>query len=103
MNDFVKGKIKYKNQLYKIHTKNDYRCNDYLWLQAAEKLVSKIIARRKENHNFIASKLNNLETTRAKLYWSTLLKTIYNFIILLCHICISEGFFFLIGIHSIQS
>ena len=30
MNDFVKSKIKWKNQLYKIYTKNHYKCNDYL-------------------------------------------------------------------------
>ena len=30
MNGFVKSKIKWKNQLYKIYTKNHYKCNDYL-------------------------------------------------------------------------
>ena len=30
MNDFVKSKIKWKIQLYKIFTKNCYKCNDYL-------------------------------------------------------------------------
>ena len=30
MNDFVKSKIKWKNQLCKIYTKNGYKCNDYL-------------------------------------------------------------------------
>ena len=33
MNDFVKSKIKWKNQLYKIYTKNGYKPNDYLQLQ----------------------------------------------------------------------
>ena len=30
MNDFVKSKIKQKNQLCKIYTKNGYKSNDYL-------------------------------------------------------------------------
>ena len=30
MNDFVKSKIKWKNQLYKIYTKNGYKYDDYL-------------------------------------------------------------------------
>ena len=30
MNDFAKSKIKWKNQLYKIYSKNGYKCNDYL-------------------------------------------------------------------------
>ena len=40
MNDFVKSKIKWKNQLYKIYTKNGYKCNDYLRLKEATVLVS---------------------------------------------------------------
>ena len=32
MNDFVKSKIKWENQLYMIHTKNGYKYNDYLQL-----------------------------------------------------------------------
>ena len=35
MNDFVKSKIKWKNQLYKIYTKNGNKCNDYLRLKEA--------------------------------------------------------------------
>ena len=35
MNDFVKSKIKWKNQLYKIYTKNGYKCNDFLRLKEA--------------------------------------------------------------------
>ena len=30
MNDFVKSKIKWKNQLYKIYTENGYKYDDYL-------------------------------------------------------------------------
>ena len=48
MNDFVKGKIKWKNQLYKIYIKNDYKCNDYLRLKEATVLVSQVIAKRKK-------------------------------------------------------
>ena len=29
MNDYAKGKIKWKNQLYKTYTKNGYKYNDY--------------------------------------------------------------------------
>ena len=77
MNDFVKSKIKWKNQLYKIYTKNGYKCNDYLRLKEATVLVSQIIAKRKEDyHNIIASKSNNPKTS-AKEYWS-ILKTFYN-------------------------
>ena len=77
MNDFVKSKSKWKNQLYKIYTKNSYKYNDYLKFKKAIVLVSQVIAKRKENyHNFLASKLNNLKTT-AKAYWS-ILKSFYN-------------------------
>ena len=77
MNDFVKSKIKWKNQLYKIYTKNGYRYNDYLQLKEATVLVSQVIVQRKEDyHNFLASKLNNRKTS-AKTYWS-ILKSFYN-------------------------
>ena len=33
MNDFIKSKIKWKNQLWKIYTKNGYKCNDHLRLK----------------------------------------------------------------------
>ena len=77
MNDFIKSKIKWKNQLYKIYTKNGYKCNDYLQLQDATILVSQVIAKRKgDDNNIIASKLNNLQTS-AKVYW-TILKAFCN-------------------------
>ena len=77
MNDFVKSKIKWKNQLYKIYTQNGYKYNDYLKLKEATVLVSQVIAKRKEDyHNFLASKLNNPKTS-AKAYWS-ILKSFYN-------------------------
>ena len=49
MNDFAKSKIKWENQLYKIYTKNGYKCNDYLRLKEAT--VSQIIAKRKEGYH----------------------------------------------------
>ena len=56
MNGFVKSKIKWKNQLYKIYTKNGYKGNDYLQLKEATVLVSQVIAKRKEHYQ--TSKLN---------------------------------------------
>ena len=77
MNYFVKNKIKWRNQLYKIYTKNGYKCNDYLQLKEATVIVSQVIAKIKEDyHNIIASELKNLKTG-AKAYWS-ILKTFYN-------------------------
>ena len=77
MNDFLKSKIKWKNKLSKIYTKNGYRCNDYLRLKEATVLFSQVIAKRKEDYqNFIASKLNNPKTS-AKACWS-ILKLFYN-------------------------
>ena len=76
MNDFVKSKIKWKNQLYKIYTKNGYTCNDYLQFKEATVLVCQVIARRKENYHIIASKLNNPKSS-AKACWS-ILKTVNN-------------------------
>ena len=77
MNDFVKSKIKWKNKLYKIYTKNRYKYNDHLKLKEATVLVSQVIAKRKEDYrNFIASKLNNPKTC-AKTYWS-ILKSFYD-------------------------
>ena len=77
MNDFAKSKIKQKNQLYKIYTKNGYNYNDYLWLKEATVLVSQVIAKRKEDyHNIIASELSNPKTN-AKAHWS-FVKTFYN-------------------------
>ena len=73
LNDFVKSKIKWKNQLHKIYTKNGYKYNDYVQLKEATVLVSQVIAKRKEDcHNVLASKLNNPKTS-AKAYWSILI------------------------------
>ena len=48
MNDFVKSKIKWKDQLYKIYTKNRHKYDDYLQLKEATVLVSQVIAKRKK-------------------------------------------------------
>ena len=62
MNDFVKCKIKWENQISKIYTKSGYSCNDYLRLKKTTVLVSKVAAKRKEDYNIIiASMLNNLK------------------------------------------
>ena len=64
MNDFMRSKIKRKNQLYKIYTKNGYKWNDHLGLQEGTILVFQIIAKRKEDDdNPIDSKLNNPRTS----------------------------------------
>ena len=82
MNDFVKTKIKFKNQLYNTYIKNGYikngyKDNDYNMLQEAINEVSKIISKRKEEYHYhLASKLNN-PSTSAKTYWSILI-TFYN-------------------------
>ena len=57
--DFVKSKIKFKNQLYNTYIKNGYKENDYNMLQEAINEVSKIISKRKEEYHYqLASKLN---------------------------------------------
>ena len=77
MNDFVKTKNKFKNQLYNTYIKNGYKDNDYDMLQEVTNEVSKIISKRKEEYHYhLASKLNN-PSTSAKRYWS-ILKTFYN-------------------------
>ena len=69
MNDFVKTKIKFKNQLY-----NTY---DYNMLHEAINDVSKIISKRNEEYLYhLASKLN-YSSTSGRTYWS-ILKTFYN-------------------------
>ena len=77
MDEWSKSRIEWKNKLYKIYTKNGYKCNDSLQLKEAAVLVSQVVAKRKEDYyNIIASKLNNLKTS-AKAYLSVL-KTFYN-------------------------
>ena len=68
MNNCVKGKIKWKNQLYKTHAKNGYKYND----QEATNVVSQVVSNRKQEYkNNIALKLDNLKTS-TKSYWSVL-------------------------------
>ena len=77
MNDYMKGKIKCKNQLYKTYAKNGYRCNDYFQLQEATNVVSQVVPNRKqEYYSNITLKLNNPKTS-AKIY-QPILKTSYN-------------------------
>ena len=77
MTDFVKIKIKWKNQLYITYVKSAYKFNDHLHFQEATNLASEVIAKRKHNyHNNLALKLNN-PATIAKTCWS-ILKTFYN-------------------------
>ena len=60
MNDFVKIKIKWKNQLYNTYTKNGYKFNDHLHLQEATNVVSEVITKRKQDYqNNLALRLNN--------------------------------------------
>ena len=77
LNDFVKSKIKWKNQIYKIYTKTGYKYNYYLRVKEATVLISQVIAKRKAGyHNIMALKLNNPKTS-TKAYWS-ILKSFYN-------------------------
>ena len=77
MNDYVKSKIKCKNQLYKTYAKNGYKCNDYFQFQEATNVVSQVVSHGKqEYYNNIALKLSNPKRG-AKTYWS-ILKTFYN-------------------------
>ena len=49
MNDFVKSKIKFKNQQCNTYIKNSYKDNDYNMLHEAINEVSKIISKRKRS------------------------------------------------------
>ena len=67
MSNFVKTRIKYKNQLYNTYIKNGYKDNDYNMLQEVINEASKIINKRKEEFNYhLASKLKN-PCTSAKI------------------------------------
>ena len=52
INDFVKTKIKFENQLYNTNIKNGYKDTDYNMLQEAINGVSKIIGKRKEVYHY---------------------------------------------------
>ena len=77
MNNFVKTKTKFKNQLYNTYVKNGFKDNYYKMLQEAINEVCKIISKRKKEHRYhLASKLNN-PSTSVNTYWS-IVKTFYN-------------------------
>ena len=60
MNNFVKTKIKFRNQLCNTYIKNGCKDNDYKMLQEAINEVSRIISKRKKEHHYpLVSKLNN--------------------------------------------
>ena len=77
INDYVKGNIKWKNQLCILHVKNEYKWIDYFQLQEATNVVSQVVSNGKqEYYNHKALKSNNPKKS-AKTYWS-ILKTFYN-------------------------
>ena len=51
MNDFVRSKIKWKNQLYNAYDKNAYKFNDDLHLQEATNFIFEVIAKRKQDYH----------------------------------------------------
>ena len=76
MSNFIKNKINWKYQIYKIYQKNGHKNSDYFKLQEATSVVSELISRRKEEYqNHLALKLSD-PMANAKTYWS-LLKTLY--------------------------
>ena len=50
MNDYVKGKIKWKNLLHKTYAKNGYKWNDYFQLQQVTNVVSQVVSTRKQEY-----------------------------------------------------
>ena len=77
INDFVKTKTKFENQLYNTYRKNSYKDNDSNMLQEAIDEVSKTISKGKEDyHHNLGSKINN-PSASAKAYQS-MLKTFHN-------------------------
>ena len=50
MSDFIKNKIKWKHQIYKIYQKNGHKNSDYFKLQEATSVVSELISRCKEEY-----------------------------------------------------
>ena len=77
INDFVKTKIRFKNQLYNTYMKSGYNGNDCNMLHEAINEGSEIISNRKEEYYYhLASKLSN-PSTNVKTWWS-ILKAFYN-------------------------
>ena len=52
MNNFVKTKIKFKNQLCNTYIKNAFKENGYNMLHEAVNEISKIISKRKEKCHY---------------------------------------------------
>ena len=77
MNDFIRNKIKWKDQMHKTYKKNGCKYTDSVKFQEAVSKVSELINIHKEEYqNHIARKLND-PMTNTKTYWS-ILKTFYN-------------------------
>ena len=77
INNHIKTLIKLKNQMYNHYIQNGKKLDDYLLLETANKELSEIIERnRNEYFNGLATKLNNPQTS-AKSYWK-ILKTFTN-------------------------
>ena len=62
INDSVKIKIKWENQLFITYSKNGYKFNDHLHFREAINAISEVIAKRQQ-------KLNN-QATSAQTHWS---------------------------------
>ena len=76
MTDFVKSKIKYKNNIFSSYVKNGRTEIDYQKLQDAITELAHIVTTAKENYYMrLGSKLSNPKTS-AKSYWS-ILKSFY--------------------------
>ena len=70
MNDFIRSKIKWKDQMHKTYKKNGCKYTDYVKFQEAVSKVSELINIRKEEYqNHIVRKLNDTGQL-AKTYWS---------------------------------
>ena len=77
INDFIRKKIEWKNQLYRNFNANGKTDNDFYVLREATAIVSKLISDEKSNYYQKLSKKLCDPKTNSKTYWS-LLKTFYN-------------------------
>ena len=77
INDFIRKKIEWKNQLYRNFNANGKTDNDFYVLREATATVSKLISDEKSNYYQKLSKKLCDPKTNSKTYWS-LLKTFYN-------------------------
>ena len=77
MNDFIRNKIKWKDQMHETYKKNGCKYTDSVKFQEAVSKVSELInIHNEEYQNHRARKLND-PMTNTKTYWS-ILKTFYN-------------------------